>query len=151
MKSKKQNKNIKQEKRTPILEHILGIVIIVLLFAVDRITKDYAPNKIFNYGISFSLFPGIIPIVIALSIIFLFILITIYSNLRKNIKNSIMLDFGFVFLIAGTLGNLFDRLFYGYVIDFITISGYFPSFNLADIFNFIGVVLFITVLIKNSK
>lgn len=149
--AKKKLKGIKQDKRTPILEHIFGIALIVLLFAADRLTKDYAPNKIFNYGISFSLFPGIIPIIVVLSIVFLFILIAVYSNLKKKIEDSLMLDFGFVFLIAGTLGNLFDRIVYGYVIDFITISNYFPSFNLADAFNFIGVVLFITFLIKNSK
>lgn len=149
--AKKKFKKVRETKRPPMVEHILGIALIVLLFAADRLTKDYAPNKIFNYGISFSLFPGIIPIIVALSVIFLFILIAIYSDLRKKIENSILLDFGFIFLIAGTLGNLFDRIVYGYVIDFVTISSYFPSFNLADVFNLIGVVLFITFLIKNSK
>lgn len=147
-------KQISKQKKIAeknLLEHIMGILVISLLFAIDRVTKYYAPNKIFNYGISFSLFPGLIPIVIALSIIFIFVLISIYSSLRKKFAQSLALDFGFIFLIAGTLGNLFDRIAYGYVVDFITVSNYFPSFNLADVFNITGIILFIIFLIKNSR
>jgi signal peptidase II len=52
--------------------------------------------------------------------------------------------FGQFFLLSGAVGNLIDRAFYGYVIDFIDLhvnSFYWPVFNLADIF--IGVALII--------
>lgn len=54
--------------------------------------------------------------------------------------------FGQFFLLSGAVGNLIDRGFYGYVIDFIDVhvnSFYWPVFNLADSFIFIGVVLII--------
>jgi len=47
-------------------------------------------------------------------------------------------------LLSGALGNLIDRALYGSVIDFIDLhyaAFYFPVFNLADSFIFIGVVL----------
>ena len=47
-------------------------------------------------------------------------------------------------LIGGIFGNLIDRLFYGYVIDFLSfdIFGYkFPVFNIADIFICLGVFI----------
>ncbi len=44
------------------------------------------------------------------------------------------------FLLGGTMGNLVDRVLYGYVIDFIHIP-FWPSFNVADTFNVIGVGL----------
>ena len=51
---------------------------------------------------------------------------------------------GFSLLLAGSIGNLFDRIVYGYVIDFIDvyIFGYdYPIFNLADSFIVIGIIL----------
>ena len=46
----------------------------------------------------------------------------------------------FIFISAGLIGNLVDRIFYGAVIDFISI-GFWPVFNLADIYISLGVVL----------
>lgn len=49
-------------------------------------------------------------------------------------------------LIAGALGNLLDRILYGYVIDFIDLyyqSFHWPAFNIADSSLTIGIILFI--------
>ncbi len=54
------------------------------------------------------------------------------------------------FLIAGTLGNLFDRIMFGGVRDFIMI-GEFPVFNVADMLLNIGMILFLIVELKNAK
>ena len=54
------------------------------------------------------------------------------------------------FLIAGALGNFIDRIFLGYVRDFISIS-IWPVFNFADIFSTIGVGLLIIKLYKEDK
>ena len=54
--------------------------------------------------------------------------------------------FGQFFLLSGAVGNLIDRALHGYVIDFIDFhanSFYWPVFNLADSFIFIGVALII--------
>ena len=52
--------------------------------------------------------------------------------------------FGQFLLLSGAVGNLIDRAQYGYVVDFIDmhVNGfYWPVFNLADSFIFIGVIL----------
>lgn len=49
----------------------------------------------------------------------------------------------FGFLLAGTLGNLVDRVFLDGVRDFIYIGSRFPVFNFADIYLNVGVCLFI--------
>ena len=46
----------------------------------------------------------------------------------------------FGFLLGGTFGNLVDRVIYGYVVDFIHVP-FWPSFNVADTFNVLGVGL----------
>lgn len=58
--------------------------------------------------------------------------------------------YGAAFLLSGAIGNLIDRLTLGYVIDFIDLP-YWPTFNLADIFINVGVVLFIISLLKQKK
>ena len=51
-------------------------------------------------------------------------------------------------IIAGAIGNLVDRLFYGYVIDFLRPTFInFAVFNIADIFVTCGAVLFIVILL----
>ena len=57
-------------------------------------------------------------------------------------------------LIGGIVGNLFDRIFYKEVIDFLSfnIFGYmFPVFNLADTFICIGIFIIIIKLLKGEK
>jgi signal peptidase II len=52
--------------------------------------------------------------------------------------------YGQFLLLSGAVGNLIDRAQYGYVVDFIDIhvnGFYWPVFNLADSFIFIGVIL----------
>ena len=49
-------------------------------------------------------------------------------------------------ILGGALGNFIDRLYYGYVIDFIDVKifGYnYPIFNMADVFIVLGVILLI--------
>ena len=49
---------------------------------------------------------------------------------------------GLSFLLIGAIGNFLDRLFLGYVIDFIDIK-IFPVFNIADVCIDIGICFFI--------
>lgn len=57
--------------------------------------------------------------------------------------------YGLIFLFAGTVGNLINRMFLGYVIDFIVLP-YWPTFNFADIFINIGVGLLILYLLRKK-
>ena len=67
------------------------------------------------------------------------------SKVKKNRLKSI----SYVCLIAGTVGNLLDRIFYGAVTDFLSFNfwGYhYPIFNLADIMIVVGAFLLILTL-----
>ena len=82
-----------------------------------------------NTGAAFSLFDNSTFILMLLSIIALFFII--YYISMNNFKNPLL----FGVLLGGIIGNLIDRIFLGYVIDYIGISVlnfYFPIFNLAD-------------------
>lgn len=57
--------------------------------------------------------------------------------------------YGLIFLFAGTVGNLINRIFLGYVIDFIDLP-YWPTFNFADIFINVGVGLLILYLLRKK-
>ena len=55
---------------------------------------------------------------------------------------------GYSFIIGGAIGNLIDRIMYGYVVDFLDfkIFGYnYPIFNLADTFIVVGMFILIII------
>ena len=61
--------------------------------------------------------------------------------------------YGFGFLLGGILGNLADRLLFGYVkdfFDFIIFNYDFPVFNIADIFIVLGVFMLIISILCGS-
>lgn len=151
MKQKSKTKSEK-EKTNFYLKESLIWPIIILLFFIDRATKELSNYKIFNTGISFSLLSEsfFFPIILAINILFLIAIIIIFFRINRKERKNSMLNLGFIFIVSGALGNLYDRIFYGSVIDFINLSNYLPTFNFADIFNFIGVVLIIIYLIKRK-
>jgi signal peptidase II len=58
------------------------------------------------------------------------------------------------FILGGAIGNLCDRSYYGFVIDFIYVhyeAYYWPAFNVADSFISIGVALIFYDAFKNKK
>lgn len=128
---------------------------LVVNYLVPRKSYDIIPNFFYLYyvkndGAAFSLFSGCIVILIILAIIML-----IYIN-KKMIKNNMskLESFSLSLLIGGISGNLFDRVFRLYVVDFIgfKIFGYsFPIFNIADIAICIGTFLFIISIIRGGK
>jgi signal peptidase II len=71
----------------------------------------------------------------------------------KEYKNSKLKLWGFSLLIGGLLGNLVDRIIFGYVRDFFDfyIFGYdFPIFNVADIGVVVGILILIILIIKGD-
>lgn len=94
-----------------------------------------------NTGGAFSIFTGSTFLLIVISFL---ILLGIFTYIyRNNIKNRVSL-IGFGLLIGGAMGNLFDRIYYGYVIDYLDFKffGYgYPIFNLADSFVVIGAII----------
>ncbi len=139
---------------------ILSIVIIVL----DQVTKFYAVQSLvlhepkyiydgfnltlmYNSGAAFSFlsdaggwqrwfFIG------ASSFISIVIVVWMYNSLAKGR----WLLFSLAFILGGALGNLWDRLTLGYVIDFIEVyykGLYWPAFNVADSAITIGAIMLV--------
>lgn len=129
---------------------------VLILFVADRLTKwliikNLLHEEVFlignffklslfrNENIAFSL-----PLPNTWAIFFIFIIITIllYFLFKSYLNNHISLILAISLIIAGALGNLIDRLIYGYVIDFINVF-FLSVFNLADVLIVIGVALWI--------
>ena len=137
----------------------IGIISLIVII-IDRIlkvlvTNNFAlnvRNKIIdgffyitnchNDGAAFSLFSGNVLFLIFITLIVLFL---IYRTINKENVNKIgVLAYGL--LLGGILGNLYDRIFYGYVIDyldFVIFKFNFAIFNLADAAIVIGAILLI--------
>ena len=115
------------------------------------IIKDFLVFKIVlvrNYGAAFNIFTGSRLFLTLISIISSIILAYfIFISDSKHINK-----YGLSFILAGTIGNGIDRIFNGYVIDFIKIKFIdFPIFNIADIVINIGVLILIISYLKNKK
>lgn len=73
--------------------------------------------------------------------------------LAKTPKSQILLSLALAFMLSGAMGNLIDRVLFGYVIDFLDfhIAGkHWPAFNIADSAIFVGAALMIIDSFKNG-
>lgn len=129
------------------------IKILVVLLNIDNVTiinNFFNINLAYNYGAAWSILTGKKIFLILISII---IVIGIYFILIRGKKLRTYESITYGLLIGGILGNLFDRIVYGYVIDFLDfyIFGYdFPIFNLADSFIVISIFMLIVDLIRGE-
>jgi signal peptidase II len=96
-----------------------------------------------NTGAAFSLFSGYSPYLALLSL--LIILVVIHFHYRVPEK-SYFLQTGMAFILGGSLGNLMDRVYRSYVVDYIDV-GFWPVFNLADVAINVGVLIVIIEII----
>lgn len=149
---------------------IASILFVILLVVLDQASKIYLTlvNKTnpidlevirgffritytCNDGAAFSILKGKRVFFIIMTIIVVFLIV--YYLLKNKVywveKYSLLL------IISGAVGNLIDRIMYGYVIDFLDfiIFGYdFPVFNIADSFITIGAIgLIISILFLNKE
>ncbi len=100
-----------------------------------------------NTGIAFSLFEGKKIIIIIITII---VIIALLKYLKHNHQNNIEI-ISYSLILGGSIGNLIDRLIYGYVIDFLDFhiyNNHFPTFNIADSSIVIGII---TALLLSKK
>ena len=102
-----------------------------------------------NYGAAFNIFSGSRIFLSSISIIFSILLIYLIS--RKN--TLYLLDLlSYSFILGGTVGNGLDRIFRGFVIDFINLNFInFPVFNIADISINIGFIILLYNIFKNNR
>lgn len=136
-------------------------IIIILGIVLDRITKIYASSNFLqnpikgklinlvyveNRGAAFGILQDrriffiILTLVVVAYLLYYFI-----RNINTNPK---MLNLALSLIISGALGNFYDRLFHGYVVDFIEFSFInFPVFNIADILVTLGSILLIVFIL----
>lgn len=121
------------------------------LFDSIHLLPFFSITYVRNIGAAFSIFEGqrwmlaIVAIIISGVIIYL-----LYRTSRaKKLEN-----FSLSLILGGALGNLFDRLYHGFVVDFLDVnfgSWHYPTFNIADCAICIGIALFILSSIQNPK
>ena len=151
---------------------LINISLTLLIFLIDRISKIYVINLnknfsgseifsskflniylIWNEGIAFGLFSSnenniynILTLLIIFMIIIIFYMITKSQGLQK---------YSLLMILGGALGNVFDRILYKSVPDFIDFhinEFHWFIFNVADIFITIGVIcMILTELIVSNK
>jgi signal peptidase II len=124
------------------------ILIGVAFLLLDRLTKwhllnnpnlysgDFLKLKLFsNKGFYFFSFGENTNLII--SVVAAFILILLFTFVAKEK----VLPFGVLLIMVGGMSNLFDRIYYGFVIDFIWIK-IFPIsiFNIADVLIIFGLI-----------
>ena len=141
------------------IKNIICLILIIISFFLDRISKLKVVNDqlnndkgvfineylnidlTWNTGIGFGLLnlqSGMVYNLIS-AVITLVILIIIFLLIKTNKKDS----FFYAIIAGGALGNLYDRLFYFAVPDFIDIhiaNYHWFTFNIADIFISIGII-----------
>ena len=131
-----------------ILDRLSKYYILVLSKSVEKLDIAITPflnfNLIFNKGIAFGLLSvneNFYYNIITLLIITITLIILIMA-----VKTSGIERYSFSMIFGGSLGNIFDRLYYSAVIDFIDIhinNIHWFIFNFADIFITTGVILLI--------
>ena len=116
------------------------------------INKDFILFKldfVKNYGAAFNIF-SVSRIFLSLISIWFSILL-IYLIFKKNNLNSLDL-YSYSFILGGTIGNGIDRIYKGFVVDFINLNIInFPVFNIADISINIGFVFLLYNIFKNKR
>ena len=111
-----------------------------LLFRIDLVK---------NYGAAFNIFSGSRIFLSLISIFFSILLI--YLVFRKNTLNSVDL-YSYSLILGGTIGNGIDRIYKGFVVDFINLNIInFPVFNVADISINIGFIFLLYNIFKNNR
>ena len=152
-------------------KHLVDFSIIIFIFLIDRISKlliigspetyeQYGIsitsflnfNLIWNEGIAFGLFSfdnkfyyNLLTILICLITIIIIWLLLKSDGLER---------LSFLVIVGGSLGNIFDRIFYSAVPDFIDLhinNFHWFIFNVADIFITIGILCLISIEVVGKK
>ncbi|MBP5467143.1 MAG: signal peptidase II [Clostridia bacterium] len=153
------------------LTAIILPALLIILILVDQIVKTYFKNEhdnngfnslcviqgffyftyTFNTGAAFSFLsdkPWAQTFFAALTVVALIVFYVIYLYCIKKNK-TLFLKLSLIFIIAGTLGNFIDRIYYKGVVDFLSFIFFgknFAIFNIADAYMTVGVImLFISV------
>ncbi len=142
-----------------------GFIVVIFIFSLDRLTKYLVTNNLSigesiplvsnifhitlvrNKGAAFGILKNQVPFFVFITLL---AIILIYFNLKNN--KSRLVKIALSLILSGALGNLMDRVLFGYVIDFIDFR-IWPVFNIADSAITVGAVLLGWTILKtqNSK
>jgi signal peptidase II len=132
-----------------------GAVMLVLVLDVftKTLAEKYRPsgsgffslNYTTNTGAAFGMFKNSNLPLIIISLIAVAAIIYYVFYHEKKMTKIMSLSFGLLF--AGAMGNLLDRIFRGYVVDFLSFS-FWPAFNVADIAITLGVMGLLYIVFK---
>ncbi|KEI80815.1 signal peptidase II [Clostridium botulinum] len=147
----------------------MGIIVLILGIFLDRISKIWALNTLasgkdivviknlftFSYlenrGAAFGIFENRL---IFLSLITAIVILGVVYFIVKYKPTSKLLKISLSLIISGAIGNLIDRIYYKFVVDFIMLHYkdvyYFPTFNVADMLVVIGTVLLAIYILKEE-
>lgn len=144
------------KKRTVFL---IEIIAAILLVALDYITKQLAVAKLMgknafviikgvfeldylqNYGTAFGMFQNKRFMILVVGVIFMAVVLWALYKIPAEKKYAAM-HICLLGILAGGIGNMIDRFFYGYVIDFFSFCLiHFPVFNVADCYITVSVFL----------
>jgi len=134
-----------------LIDQIIKILVSNMIESIVIIKNFFNLTYVKNTGAAFSILENNTIFLIMITFISLFL---IYKFLLKNKKFNKLEIIIYSLLIGGIIGNLIDRIVYGYVIDyleFIILNRHMPIFNFADICIVIGTFLFLFITIKEEK
>ena len=156
----KLNQDIRNQIRSQV-DIFLSLITVSMIVLTDRISKSFFSDildvgeslpiihnflhmtLVHNTGIAFGFFKdqGVVFIIIPMIAIVLLMFNTYYYRQNnKQLSRSYILAFSLI--LGGAIGNLIDRIFYGYVIDFIDLRVW-PVFNIADSAVTIGAIIIV--------
>lgn len=139
------------------------LLCILLIFVLDRISKIWVLSTlkaigninvlplfkltyVQNTGAAFGSFQNGNTALIFVSLIILLALIKYREEIFILGK---MAAFGWIFIVGGAIGNLYDRIFLGYVVDFLNFVVW-PVFNVADSFITVGALMLAWCFLKDE-
>jgi len=153
---------------------LLYLALSLLLFGMDRLSKSLVVARlplyesvpiirdffhlthVANTGALFGLMAGMAsPLrgAIFISIPVLAILLILIFQFRTP-ESDLLVQVGLSLILGGAMGNLYDRVRYGHVVDFLDFSlagHHWPAFNLADSSICLGVATLVLDLFRNER
>ena len=102
---------------------------------------------VFNTGAAFGILQGYTTLLMYIGIIFI---LTLFIMIGKDKKRGTLDNVSFGLILGGALSNLYDRIVFGFVVDYIDIR-IWPVFNISDMCISIGVIILIIKLLRKDE
>lgn len=137
-----------------ILDQIIKIIVVnnITLFSRTTVINDFFYlTSVRNEGAAWSILSGNTYILIFISCLVIYLLYNFFIK-NNNLSKIDVVIYGMLY--GGIIGNLIDRIFRGYVIDyldFIIFKYDFPVFNLADSLIVVAMSLLVITILRGEK